>query len=373
MTKRMTVMLLAVVAFLAILGGYKYLQIRKAMAGGRYQPPPEAVTTVVAHQETWPESLAAVGSVNAVHGVTIGADLPGLVTRIAFESGRPVRAGDVLVQLDSRQEQAQLAAAEAQDHLNRLNLERARQLRDQGIIAQADLDQAAATAQQGEAAIGEIRATIERKTIRAPFAGVAGIRRIDLGQYVAGGDPIVPLQALDPVYVDFALPQQQVGQLHRGAEVQVSAAHVAGTPSGHVTAVDSKVDEATRNVHVQATLSNHDGALSPGMFVDVRVMTGTGERVIAVPATAINHAPYGDSVYVVTGMKGPDGKPYRGARQQLVKVGGSRGDQVAVVSGLQGGDEVVTSGVFKLRNGAAVVVNNEVQPANNPAPTPEDS
>jgi membrane fusion protein (multidrug efflux system) len=328
----------------------------------------------VARQEQWPSTLHAIGTVAAVHGVTVSADLPGVVDTIAFESGREVRAGELLASLDTRQERAQLAAAEAQRDLARLNLDRVRGLRDQGIVAPAEFDRVLAEHKQAEARVGEIRATIERKQVRAPFAGLLGLRQADLGQYLNAGDPIVSLQSLQPIYVDFAVPQQQVAQLRLGREVVVT---VEGLPEpgfkGRITAVDSIVDEATRNVRAQATLDNPQGRLRPGMFVQTRVELGTSLAVVALPASAVSYAPYGDSVFVVAQLEGPGGAPYRGVRQQFVKLGPARGDQVAVLSGLEPGAEVVTSGAFKLRNGAAVRVNNRVQPSNDPAPRPEDN
>ncbi len=377
MKKRMALMLFALAVFLAAVGTLKFRQVRAAIAQhAAFEPPPEAVTTAVAREEQWPANLAAIGTVVAVQGVTVSADLPGVVDRIQFESGRRVTRGTVLAELDARQERAQLAAAEAQLELSRLNLERARGLREGGIVAQADLDRALAEYTQGEARVGEIRATIERKTIRAPFTGILGIRHANLGQYLAAGDKIVSLQSLDPIYVNFAIPQQEVGRVRIGAAVRVTAQGASGPAAeitGRVTAVDSIVDEATRNVQVQATLPNPDGTLRPGMFVEAEALVGASTPVIALPASAISYAPFGDSVFVVTEMKSPKGVPYRGVQQQFVKLGRSRGDQVAVVSGLEAGQEVVTSGVFKLRTGAAVEVNNTVQPGNDPAPKPQDS
>jgi membrane fusion protein (multidrug efflux system) len=374
MAKRMIITLAAVAAFLTAIGFIKFRQIQTAIAqASSFQPPPEAVTTIVTRQERWPSTLSAIGTTAPVHGVTVSADLPGVVEAISFDSGRAVQAGDVLVRLDTRQEQAQLAAAEAQRDLARLNLDRARGLREEGIISQADYDRATSEHDQAQARVGEIRATIARKTIRAPFAGILGIRQVNLGQYLTGGAAIVPLQSLDPIYVNFSVPQQEVGQLRPGVEVRVSAEGIARPFEGRITAVDSIVDEATRNVQAQATLPNREGQLRPGMFVQAEVLVGTSSAVIALPTSAIAYAPYGDSVFVVGDVKGPKGETYRGVRQQFVKVGGERGDQVAVVSGLQAGEEVVTSGVFKLRNGAAVHINNDVRPANNPAPKPEDN
>ncbi len=375
MKKRMFVMLAAVVVFVTAIGFVKYKQIQTAVAqASSFQPPPEAVTTVVAKQEQWPATLAAIGTVAAVHGVTVSADLPGIVDSITFDSGRMVREGEILVQLDSRQERAQLAAAEAQRDLTRLNLDRMRGLRQEGIISQSDDDRAAAESKQAEARVGEIRATIERKVIRAPFGGLLGIRQVNRGQYLQGGSPVVPLQSLDPIYVNFALPQQAVSQLRTGGKVQISLQGVSNAEfTGRITAVDSVVDEATRNVQVQATLSNPEGKLRPGMFVEAQVMLGAQQPIVALPASAINYAPYGDSVFVVGPVEGAGGVKYEGVRQQFVKLGGTRGDQVAVLSGVNPGESVVTSGVFKLRNGAAVKVNNTTVPGNDPAPRPEEN
>jgi membrane fusion protein (multidrug efflux system) len=371
----MILTLIGMAVFVAVVGFVKMRQVQAGIAqNASFQPPPEAVTTVRAKQERWPSSVAAIGTVEAVHGVTVSADLPGLVTRIEFDSGKKVRAGDVLVRLDTRQEHAQLAAAEAQRNLSNVNFERMKGLREKGITSQAEYDRAAAEHKEATARTGETQASIGRKTIRAPFSGVLGIRQVNLGQYLKPGDPIVPLQSLDPVYVNFDVPQQQVGDLRVGGEVRVTAQGVENSDAtGAITAVNAVVDEATRNIQVQATLANPEGKLRPGMFVETQVLLGASAPVVSLPTSAINYAPYGNSVFVVGDMKGKDGKPYRGVRQQFVKLGGSRGDQVAVVSGVKPGEEVVTSGVFKLRSGAAVFVNNKVQPSNNPAPKPEDS
>jgi membrane fusion protein, multidrug efflux system len=375
MKKRMILTLAGLAIFVAAIAIVKIRQVQAGIAqNASFQPPPEAVTTVRATVGRWPASVDAIGTVEAVHGVTVAADLPGLVSRIEFDSGKKVRAGDVLVRLDTRQEQAQLESAEAQRSLATVTFERMKGLREKGIASQAEYDTAAAQHKQTVAQTGETRASIGRKTIRAPFSGVLGIRQVNLGQYLRPGDPIVELQSLDPIYVNFDVPQQQLGELQIGAEVRVTAEGIeksAGT--GTITAVNSIVDQGTRNVQIQATLANPEEKLRPGMFVQAQVVLGAGAPVVALPASAINYAPYGNSVFIVGQMKGKDGKPYSGVRQQFVKLGSSRGDQVAVLSGVKAGEEVVTSGVFKLRSGAAVVVNNKVQPANNPAPKPEDS
>jgi membrane fusion protein (multidrug efflux system) len=285
-----------------------------------------------------------------------------------------VQAGHVLVQLDVSQEKAQLAAAEASRDLAKLDLKRSAQLLEKGVVAQAEYDRVAATAAEEEAKVGEIRATIGRKQIHAPFSGTLGIRQVNRGQYLSGGAPVVELQSMDPIYVNFSLPQQEVSALKIGEDVKVAMDSVASAHlMGKITAINSVIDEATRNVQVQATLRNPSAKLRPGMFVNVEVVEGVSLPVIALPASAINYAPYGNSVFVVEDMKSPKGAKYRGVRQQFVKLGAGRGDQVAVIEGLKPGDEVVTTGVFKLRNGAAVYVDNKVQPANDPAAKPEDS
>jgi membrane fusion protein, multidrug efflux system len=374
MKKRMFLMLVVVFAFIATIGGFKFFQIKAAMAqGAHYTPPPEAVTTVVAKAEKWNTTLSAIGSVAAVNGVTVSADLPGVVESIHFTSGQQVSAGDVLVRLDTRQERAQLASAVAQRDLARVNLQRAQGMTAKGILSQQAFDQAAAEFKSADAQVNEIQATIDRKTIRAPFSGVLGIRQVNVGQYLSGGSPIVPLQAVRPAYVNFNVPQQEIGAVPPGTAIEVTSDGLAKSESGHVAAIDSVIDEATRNVRVQAIFDNASGALRPGMFVEAQLARGGHTDVIPLPASAINYAPFGDSVYIVEDVKGPDGKSYRGVRQQFVKLGGARGDQVAVLTGVKPGEEVVSSGVFKLRPGAAVIVNNAVQPSNSTAPKPEDS
>src|SRR5262245_29024969 len=374
MKKRMLLMLAAVGVFITAIGAVKYNQIKKGAAQqAAFQMPPEAVTTVVAKTMDWPATLSAIGSVAAVHGVVISADLPGVVEKISFESGRTVRQGDLLVQLDVRQETAQLAAAQAQSELAKRTVERMTGLRQSGVAPQADWDKADADQKSAEAKIGEIKATIARKTIRAPFSGILGIRQVNLGQYLDAGAPIVPLQSLDPIYVNFSVPQQDAARLKDGIEVKVKAENAGMEATGKLTATDSLIDQATRNVQVQATFSNKNGKLRPGMYVTASVNLGSAATIIPLPASAINYAPYGDSVYVIEDMKNPKGQTYKGVRQQFVKLGPGRGDQIAVLDGLKPGEEVVTSGVFKLRQGASVQVNNKTVPSNSPAPKPEDS
>ena len=375
MAKRMVLMLVVTAAIVAALGFVKFKQIQIAVAqGAAFQPPPESVTTLVAAEDAWPATLTAIGTMAAIHGVTVSADLPGTVDRIAFESGTAVRQGEVLAELDIRQERAQLAAVEAQLELAKLNFARMEGLLRENVISRAEFDQATARQRETDARVAEIRAAIDRKTIRVPFSGVLGIRQVNLGQYLAAGDPLVTLQSVSPIYVNFGVPQQDAAGIRLGRAVRVSAEEMAGLDlSGRVTAIDSAVDEKTRTIQVQATLANPDGRLRPGMFVQTELVLGASRKVIAIPASAVSYAPFGDSVFVVTDLQDAAGKTYRGVRQQFVRLGGARGDQVAIVSGVKPGDEVVTSGVFKLRNGAAVQINNSVRPANSRAPKPQES
>lgn len=375
MNKRMLQMLAIVVLIVGALGFIKFRQISTAMAGGKsYQPPPETVTTVVATSDHWAATLDAVGSVAPVQGVTLSAGMPGVVQRIAFQSGRRVSKGQLLVALDSRLERAQLASAAARRDLAKVNLDRSRKLLDQQAIAQSDFDLLSAQYKQADAAVNEVQASIDRKTIRAPFSGIAGIRQVNVGEYVQAGDPIVPLQSSHAVFVDFSVPQQSMNALKVGAVVHASAdSGAASMFTGRITAINPVVDDATRNVQVQATFANAHGALRAGMYVTVKVLLGNSDDLVALPTTAINFAPYGNSVFIVEDIKGPDGKTYRGVRQQFVQLGRQQGDQVGVLSGVKPGQEIATSGVFKLRPGAAVVVNNNVTPSNSAAPKPEDS
>jgi len=375
MAKRMILTLGITLAIVGALGFVKFRQIQTAIAqGAAFQPPPEAVTTIVVKGEQWPATLSAIGTMAAVQGVTVSADLPGTVEKIFFQSGQSVRAGEVLAVLDTRQEQAQLATIEAERQLAHVTFDRMQGLLNERVISRAEFDRATADYQQSDAKAGEIRATVQRKTIRAPFSGILGLRQVNLGQYLAGGEALVTLQSLNPIYVNFGVPQQTASQIPVGRAVRLTTDDPAGgTWTGRVTAIDSLVDETTRNIKVQATLANPDGKLRPGMFVRTEVTLGPQQSVLALPASAISYAPYGDSVFVVADMKDDNGRAYKGVKQQVVTLGPSRGDQTAVLSGIKPGDEVVTSGVFKLRNGAAVQINNTVRPANSLAPKPKNS
>jgi membrane fusion protein (multidrug efflux system) len=375
MAKRFILVLVIVAALLGGLGFVKYRQVETAIAmGASFAPPPTAVTTVVAKRETWPTTLEVIGTAAAIQGVTVSADLPGTVDKIHFESGESVKEGDILVELDIRQETAQLANLEAQRDLARIQYGRSEELVKAGVISKSEYDNASAQRKATEAQVGDIKAAIARKTIHAPFSGILGIRQISLGQYLAAGQAIVSLQALNPIYVNFGVPQQDTPKMSIGRGLQVTTTDLPGVVfNGKITALDSVINEQTRNIQVQATFQNQGGKLRPGMYVQVELPLGKPRDVIPLPASAINYAPYGDSVFVVAEMKDQKGNTYRGVKQQVVKIEGSRGDQVAIISGINPGDEIVSAGVFRLRNAAPVLVNNSVQPGNNPNPKPDES
>ena len=376
MAKRLFIVLLLMAALLGGIGFIKYRQVEAAIAAGSsFQIPATSVTTVIAKRETWPSTLSVIGTAAAIQGVTVSADLPGTVDKIHFESGQAVHQGDVLVELDTRQERAQLANMEAQRDLSRIQYGRSEQLVQAGVISKSEFDNAAAQQKATEAQVNDVKAAIARKTIHAPFSGVLGIRQISLGQYLAAGQAIVSLQSVNPIYVNFGVPQQDTPKMKVGRSVRVTSTDLPGIGfNGRITALDSVINEQTRNIQIQATLENPGGKLRPGMFLQVELPLGQSRDVIPLPASAINYAPSGDSVFVVGDMKDEKtGKTYRGARQQIVKIEGSRGDQVAIISGLNAGDEVVSAGAFRLRNAAPVLVNNSVQPSNSAKPNPEES
>ena len=375
MTKKIILTLVIVLVLVGLLAGIKGLQFQTMFVqGANFAQPPETVTTTEVKQDTWQPTLTAVGSVAAVQGVMLSAEMSGAVKNIAFESGATVRAGDLLVELDSSVEQAQLRSAMASADLARLNLERARELRGKKMMSQADLDSAEAQAKQANAQIDNIRAVIAKKTIRAPFAGRTGIRQVNLGQFLDNGAAIVTLQSLDPVYVDFALPQQNLARLSVGMAVRVTTDAFPGQSfEGKLTAINSEVDAVTRNVRLQATLAT-DGRLRPGMYVNVAAVLPETERVLMIPATAVLYAPYGDSVFVVEDKKDEkSGVVGKVLNQRFVRLGKTRGDFVVVASGLDVDQTIVTTGVFKLRNGMSVVVDNKLAPNFQFAPKPANS
>jgi membrane fusion protein, multidrug efflux system len=376
MKKRIFFAVLGVLLIIAILAGIKALQIRSMIdSGKKFVPPAETVTTAAIAADSWESALTAVGTLNSVQGVIVSAELAGKVVRITFEAGTPVQKGDILLRQDTTSEEAQLPGALSQVNLSRANLKRADQLFKDGIISQADHDTAVSNTEQAQAQVDNIRATIAKKTIRAPFSGRLGIRQANLGQILREGDPIVTLQSLDPIYADFSLPQQQLVQVRLGQPVQVTGDALPGeTIQGKITAISPQVDADTRNIKVEATLSNRAEKLRPGMFVNVAVGLPVRLKVMAIPATAVLYAPYSDSVFVVEDAKDTkNGKGGKQLRQQFVRLGEKRGDFVAVTSGVNAGDTIVSTGVFKLRNGQSVVIDNKLAPDFKQSPKPENN
>ncbi|MEW8028268.1 MAG: efflux RND transporter periplasmic adaptor subunit [Candidatus Thiodiazotropha sp.] len=346
----------------------------ETMGAAQMEMPPETVTSDQVRSLRWPNTVTATGSLVAVQGVTVTAELGGKIEEIAFESGDRVEKGDLLVRIDVSVEQAQLRSAEAAAKLARINLDRNRDLRANKTVSQADLDTAEANFKQATAQVDNVRATIAKKTLRAPFAGQLGLRQINLGQIIEQGTPVVTLQTIDPIYVDFSLPQQQFSILAPGTEVQVTTdAAPEEVFSGKIIAVNPEIDQATRSVRVRATLSNRGELLRPGMFANVEVMLADIREVLAIPATAVLYAPYGDTVFVIDEIEGEkSGEKQLVLRQQVIRLGDARGDFVAVETGLKEGESVVTSGVFKLRPKMAVVVDNALAPDAKMEPTPDN-
>jgi membrane fusion protein (multidrug efflux system) len=364
----------AIVGLIAVLVGVKAGQIGRMISTGKaFTPPAEAVTSAPVQVSEWQPSHPATGSVVAVHGVTLGAELSGTVREVDFDSGAWVKQGAVLVRLDTSSEEAALVGARADATLARLALERARSLRQSDVNSQADLEGAEARAAQAGAAVAGLEAAIAKKTIRAPFAGRIAIRQVEVGQVVTPGTPVASLQSVDPTYVDFWLPQQALASVQVGQQVRLTTDTYPGsTWEGKLTTINPEIDPATRNVRLRATLPNADGRLKPGMFANVEVVSAERQPVLLVPATAAVYAPYGDSVFVLEPLAEPGKPPRTVARQRFVRLGERRGDLVAVVSGLKGGEAVVSNGAFKLRNGAVVEVHPDTAPAPQLDPKPVD-
>ncbi|TLM61163.1 MAG: efflux RND transporter periplasmic adaptor subunit [Deltaproteobacteria bacterium] len=376
MKKRIVLAILGVLVVAAILAGVKAWQIGKMIDQGKaYVPPTETVTAYQVATQQWTGALTAIGSLTAVQGVTVAAEVPGKVVEIAFQPGSSVRRGDLLLRQDTSVEEAQLPGAEAAVVLARANFERARALLAEHAVARAEFDTAQATLSQAEATVAQLKAAIARKTVRAPFAGRLGIRLVNLGQILREGESIVSLQTLDPIFVDFALPQQSLSRLKTGIAVQATTDAWPGeTFGGALTTINAEVDAATRNIRLQATLANPGEKLRPGMFVQARVVLPDTAEVLAIPSSAVLYAPYGDSVYVIEDRKDEQtGQTGKALRQQFVRLGEKRGDFVAVLSGLKASETVVSSGAFKLRNGQAVVVDNTLSPAFSLEPKPENN
>ena len=377
MQKRILIGSVVGATLLLILGGLyweKFPHQFGAMAKAANVVPVEAVTTAVATQQTWNPVLASVGSITVENGITISAEVAGTVAKITCESGAQVAAGALLAQLDVRVEEAQLKSAEARVELARLNAERVRDMRRQATVAQADLDAAEAQYKGATADAEALRALIEKKTFRAPFDGRLGIRQVSVGQFVNNGNPIVTLESLDPLYVDFSLPQQNTTDLAVGQEVRVTTDGAAGTAfTGRISAIDPRVDPSSRSLRVRATITNAGEKLRPGMFANVEVVMPSSSPVIVIPSSAVLYAPYGDSVFIVETRKNEQGVATKVVRQSFVRLGIPRGDFVAVISGVKAGDEIVSTGAFKLHNDAPVNVQNGVVPPASLNPKPENS
>ena len=376
MKKPVLLTIIGLIVIVGVLAGIKWLQINTMIAQAKQMvPPPEVVTAAQAQPQSWESLLTAVGSLDAVQGVTVTAEVSGKVVRIAFEPGSKVATGDLLVQQDVSVETAQLRSAEATAALARINFERDKKLLPEKVISQADFDNAQAQLTQALAQVDNIRAVIAKKTIRAPFAGRLGIRHINLGQVINDGQPIVTLQALDPIYANFFIPQQQLSEIGKGLEVRVTSDALPDQViTGRITAINPEVDAATRNIRVQATIANPDERLRPGMYANIAVVLPKKMDVLAIPATAVLYAPYSDSVFLIQENKGQDGKPgVKTVRQQFIRLGEKRGDFISVIEGLKPDDTVVSTGVFKLRNGQNVTVDNKLAPDFKLTPRPEES
>jgi membrane fusion protein (multidrug efflux system) len=362
------------IALIIMLVGIKVLQISKMMSTPRVMPP-TTVSSVTVKEEDWAPVLSAVGSVSAVQGAIIAAELGGVVSDIKFENGGVAKKGDVIMKLDASQEEALLRSAEAEAELARTDLERTQGLASQKVVSKAELDAAESKFRRLTAIVDQMRSSIRKKTLVAPFDGQLGIRTVNVGQMINPGQQVVALTSLDPVYVDFALPQQHLAQLSQGLEVRVTTDALPGRVfPGKLTAINSMVDSSTRNITVQATLENPDHVLRPGMFAKVEVALPEKHKILVIPGSAVSYAPFGDSVFVIEKKKDEKtGKESQAIRQQFVRVGESRGDFVSITQGLKAGEIVVSTGVFKLRNGMAVTINNELAPKPQTNPTPGDS
>lgn len=369
-------MAFGILAVLLVILGIKALQFGAMAAGGAAGgPPPESVAAAEVVQKDWQPVLRAVGSISPVQGAMLSAELPGIVAEVGFVNGADVKQGDLIARLASAQEEAQLRAAEAEAELAKRDLERARDLRTRNVTSQSELDASEAKHKQQIAAVDNMKGRMEKLTIRAPFNGKAGIRLVNVGQTVNAGQPIVALQSIDPVYADFTLPQQRLNDLREDLDVVVRTdAFPDRQFDGKLTALNSMIDPVTRNVTLQATLANPEQLLKPGMFAKVEVLLPQKNPTLVIPATAVSYAPFGDSVYVIENKPDPKTKKETTTvRQQFIRIGETRGDFVGVTTGLKPGEKVVSAGVFKLRNGMAVQIKEDVAPKPEENPRPADA
>jgi membrane fusion protein (multidrug efflux system) len=370
-SKRMIIMLIitgAIMGGVVAFQGFKNTMIAKGIKGS--SNPPQTVSTVVARESTWQPTVEALGSFSASQQASLSAEVSGLVTSIQFNSGQQVHAGQTLVELNPAPLKAQLAQLEAQSALAELNLKRDEAQLKVQAISQAAVDTDMATLKGAQAQVAAQKALIAQKTISAPFPGQLGIRQVNLGQYLAPGAPVVTLQKLDPMDIDFTVPQSQIDLVRVGMEAQVETSSVPGqTFTGRVTAIEPQLDTATRNLKVRARLANPNNILLPGVFATVRLTQGQPAQYVTLPNAAVTYNPYGATVFIVSDQgKGADGKPNLTVKQRFITTGATRGDQVAIVKGVRAGETVVTAGQLKLHNGASVIVNNSVQPSDSPNP-----
>ena len=375
-TLRMIIML---VIAAVLIGAVTWFHVFKGQMIAKYMKsmsnPPQTVSTAVAKDETWQPTVQALGTLRASQQASLGAPVGALVTGIHFRSGEQVRAGQALVDLDPAPLRAQLVQLQAQLHLAQLNLRRDRAQLAAHAVSQAVVDTDEATVQSDEAGIAAQKALLAQHVIAAPFSGRLGLRQVDLGQYLAPGGVAVTLQKLNPMLIDFDVPQKQIDLIHVGMKAELSTSAVPGkTFVGEVTAVEPQIDTSTRNLTVRARVANPGDELLPGVFASVTLQQGAPKQYITLPNAAVVYNPYGDTVYLVKDEgKGPDGKPRLVAEQRFITTGPQRGDQVAVLKGLKPGDTVVTSGQLKLRNGTPLLINNSVRPSDSPDPTVSDN
>jgi membrane fusion protein (multidrug efflux system) len=375
MTKRMIIMLIAVgVVFGGVFGFqiFKNAMIKKFMSA--MPQPPQTVSTVTAAVQEWQPQIEAVGSLRAVNGADLAFEVSGIVKELHFKSGDDVAAGDILLTLRADDDIAKLEALKATAALSEIVHQRDQEQFKIKAVSQATLDADGANLKNAKAQVAEQQAVVDKKTLRAPFAGHLGVRVVDIGQYISAGTTVVTLQALDPIYADFFLPQQTLNQIRLEQAVTIKIdTYPNGDFTGTITAINPKVDPATRNVQVRATLKNPDRLLLPGMYASVNVAAGGKQRYITLPQTAVTYNPYGETIYVVDDKgQDPQGKPQLIARQVFVTAGLKRGDQVAILSGVEEGQTVVTAGQMKLRNGSALVIDNTIRPTADANPLPID-
>jgi len=364
-----------VLPIIVVIAGIKFFQVKAAIAEhSNFQMPPEAVTSMKVKLQLWTQQLKVIGTLAPVQGATLGTEVIGRVSKINVESGRDVEKGTIIIELDSSVEQANLKEAQAKVERARKKVQRYEQLKSTKAISPENLDEVETEYRTSMASMQSLQSIIDRKNIVAPFSGRVGIREVNVGQIVIPGTAIIPLYSLDPLYVNFSVPQQFLPKMKVGGSVSITLdAFKDKKFIAVISAINPNVTESVRNVAIQATLSNGDMKFSPGMFVSVLVDLTQVDNLVVIPSSSISYAPFGDSVYVIEQVKGQDGKEFLGVRQQMVQLGETRGDLVQIISGLKEGEEIVTSGVFKLRPNAPVKVNNSIQPSALENPTPADT